>query len=440
MTAALRDLLARASYDEEHIDELLSAGGPASIRLRPPTPLTRLAQLFLAGEELDIADAAATVPVAELEAAGLLERSPGGVRALVRLHPLRGLVIAADSRVPGSLARDHVVAPGRASETLAALTIRRPAANALDLCCGSGVQALLAARHAERVVATDLNPRALGLGRLSAELSGIDNVEWREGNLFEPLGDELFDLVVANPPFVISPTHDLTFRDGGRRGDELSREVVTGVAERLDEGGFGHVLCEWIDEDAPRRWLEASGCDAVVLRADTLDPVAYAMRWTALDAASPQQAAERAERWLPYYAELGIGEISTGAIVLRRRSGTNWVHHDELVSVRGDAGPQLLRIFEGHDLLASLPERRLAFAEGVTLIQRLRGGGGPDRARLTTEQGAALPGRVPPELVPLLLSLDGQKPLAEAAGSGLDAALPAIRDLVRRGYLAEGGR
>jgi methylase of polypeptide subunit release factors len=302
------------------------------------------------------------------------------------------------------------------------------------------VQALLAARHAERVVATDLNPRALGLGRLSAELSGIDNVEWREGNLFEPVGDERFDLVVANPPFVISPTHDLTFRDGGRRGDELSREVVTGVAERLEEGGFGHVLCEWIDEDAPRRWLEASGCDAVVLRADTLDPVAYAMRWTALDAASPQQAAERAERWLPYYAELGIGEISTGAIVLRRRSGTNWVHHDELVSVRGDAGPQLLRIFEGHDLLASLPERRLAFAEGVTLIQRLRGGGGPDRARLTTEQGAALPGRVPPELVPLLLSLDGQKPLAEAAGSGLDAALPAIRDLVRRGYLAEGGR
>ena len=149
--------------------------------------------------------------------------------------------------------------------------MRRPVEATLDLGTGCGVQALLAARHSEHVVGTDLNARALRLAQLNAALNGVENVEWRQGDLFEPVRDERFGLVAANPPFVVSPVHELAYRDGGLDGDRFSREALMGAARRLHEGGFATVLCSWITEPGgerrttPRRWLEDSGCDGWVL-------------------------------------------------------------------------------------------------------------------------------------------------------------------------------
>ena len=97
----------------------------------------------------------------------------------------------------------------------------------LDVGTGCGIQALQAAEHADRVVATDVNPRALELTALGAALSGIDNVELREGSWFEPVAGEQFDLIVSNPPFVISPENDFVYRDGSGGRDEVSQLVVT---------------------------------------------------------------------------------------------------------------------------------------------------------------------------------------------------------------------
>src|SRR5438270_327403 len=76
---------------------------------------------------------------------------------------------------------------------------------ALDVGTGSGVQALLAARHAREVVATDVNPRALAYAELNAALNGFTNLECRAGSMFEPVAGETFDLITCNAPFVVSP-------------------------------------------------------------------------------------------------------------------------------------------------------------------------------------------------------------------------------------------
>ena len=72
------------------------------------------------------------------------------------------------------------------SVTLAKLAVRRRVAAALDLGTGCGIQALLAAKHAEHVVATDVNPRALAFAGFNARLNGIDNIEFRLGNGSSP--------------------------------------------------------------------------------------------------------------------------------------------------------------------------------------------------------------------------------------------------------------
>jgi methylase of polypeptide subunit release factors len=64
---------------------------------------------------------------------------------------------------------------------------------------------MLASPHAERVLATDVSPRAVNFAAFNAQLNLTPNIEHRVGSWFEPVGDERFDTLVCNPPYVISP-------------------------------------------------------------------------------------------------------------------------------------------------------------------------------------------------------------------------------------------
>ncbi|HEX8510126.1 MAG TPA: methyltransferase, partial [Propionibacteriaceae bacterium] len=99
---------------------------------------------------------------------------------------------------------DFVLGVSSASSTLAQLTVREPVRRALDLGTGCGVQTLHLARHAHSVVATDINPRALTLARLTLQLNHVE-ADLRLGSLYEPVAGERFDLITTNPPYVMSP-------------------------------------------------------------------------------------------------------------------------------------------------------------------------------------------------------------------------------------------
>ena len=121
---------------------------------------------------------------------------------------------------------DWVAVSSPTATLLEALTIRRPVRSFLDLGCGSGMHALLATRHSERVTAVDINERALAFTRLNAQLNGAPDVECRQGSWFDPVSYQSFDTIVSNPPFVVSPETELLFRDSPLPADELSRTLV----------------------------------------------------------------------------------------------------------------------------------------------------------------------------------------------------------------------
>ena len=73
--------------------------------------------------------------------------------------------------------------------------------SALDLGSGAGTLALVLAADAARVIGTDINPRAIALARANATLNGIGNVEFRAGDLYEPVQGDEFDLIVSQPPY-----------------------------------------------------------------------------------------------------------------------------------------------------------------------------------------------------------------------------------------------
>lgn len=234
---------------------------------------------------------------------------------------------------------------------------------------GAGIQALLAARHAERVVGTDPNRRALNFAMMNARLNGIGNLQVREGRFFAPVAGERFDLVVANPPFVISPETRFAFRDAGLAGDEVSEQVVRGAATHLNEHGYAVVLVNWHhqsdddSEERPRKWVDGSGCDAWILRFTTKDPLVYAADWLRpTEGRIPGQYAAHLDKWMRYYDEMGIRRISAGVVILRRHGAReNWVRCDTVSAVKhvGDCGAQIERVFACEELLQGLEDDRL---------------------------------------------------------------------------------
>ncbi len=281
--------------------------------------------------------------VRALGAAGLLESdAAGAVRAVAPLRPYgaeagpHSAAVAGwicHDRLPnldgqsGRVRADHVLGGSPASTTLAQLTIRRPVGAALDLGTGCGVQSLHLAGHAGRVVATDLNPRALALARVSLRLSGVD-ADLRLGSLYEPVAGERFDLIVSNPPYVMAPPapagERLTYREGSLPGDDLVRRVVVDGARHLAADGTLQVLCNWAVTsgepwaDRLAGWLRPTGCDALVIERERLDPYEYVEMWLAdagLDRAPDH--AQRYRHWLDYLAGLGVVGVGLGWISLR---------------------------------------------------------------------------------------------------------------------------
>ncbi|MFJ7902346.1 methyltransferase [Streptomyces sp. NPDC096198] len=350
VTARLRDALLAASFTADGLLELLGAPAyaalarsetvPALRATRGDTPLETLVRLFLLQQPVPPARLADVLPVDTCLDAGWLARTGGGeLAATVDVRPYGGSgdedwFIVSDLGCAvggaggiGSGDEQVVLGVGGASTTLAGITVRTPVGSALDLGTGSGIQALHAAQHATRVTATDVNPRALHIAALTLALSGAPAADLRQGSLFEPVrDDETYDLIVSNPPFVISSAARLVYRDGGMSGDDLCRTLVQQSGERLNPGGFAQFLANWQHvegedwQDRLRSWVPR-GCDAWIVQREIQDITQYAELWLRDAGDHRGDSAEyqaRYDAWLDEFEARKVRAVGFGWIALRR--------------------------------------------------------------------------------------------------------------------------
>ncbi|MCT1689418.1 class I SAM-dependent methyltransferase [Brevibacterium sp. p3-SID960] len=282
----------------------------------------------------------------------------GHVRAALTITTFDGLLIAADwgTLTRGEpLAGDHVLGLGGAGRTLAAITPRMPVELSCDIGTGCGIQALLLAAHSQRVIATDISGRALAIAELNAGLNGIESIEFRAGDMLTPI-DEPVDLLVANPPFVITPqgqTQAFEYRDGGQPGDTIMAGLIAGIPERLRPDGNAVLLGNWeyhaagkhsapgdpsggltvpeavvTEVPAPIRWCEelstpgspAAETSMLLIEREHLDPVAYAETWIrdgGVARMSDRWQVDTAA-WLHDFGTRGVARIGFGWIRMHR--------------------------------------------------------------------------------------------------------------------------
>jgi methylase of polypeptide subunit release factors len=434
--------LRRVGYTEEGISELLGDDAydgdledvPALERRLTDTKLSTVVRAFFL--QLPVpADAAVRAlgrtAVEALAATGLAEVG----RQLIpraRIIPVDELLVAADgySRA-GDDPPEYVAAYSSTSHFLHALTPRRRVTTALDVGTGSGVHALLAASHAGRVVATDVNPRALRFTELNATLNGLTNIETRQGSLFEPVAGERFELITCNAPYVVSPERRWVYRDGGFGADELSERLVRDAARHLAPGGFVAMNVSWIAADADRpdervaTWAEETGCDSWILVAEEADPIGHAAAWNAHLADDPEAFAAALDEWTRYLDEIGARWIADGTVVLHRRAGAGkpTTRIDSLdEETLEDAGEQIVRAFASRARLAKLGGRdallgeRLALAEPVRLEHELeprRNGPVDGAAHVSLATGTSSTVETTAEALELVASLEGDATLGD---------------------------
>jgi methylase of polypeptide subunit release factors len=471
-------MLVAASFTGEKIGEALgsgdeivsrSSGIPVQVRqLEQHGSFGALIRLLILDLDVpmdQIAPALAPLTVDDLVRLRVVERRGDAVRPLVRIVPHDHLLITSDVRLRAGEAApaDHVPGVHRPSVTLAHLTVRRQVRSFLDLGTGCGVEALLASPHAERVLATDVSPRAVNFAAFNAQLNLAPNVEHRAGSWFDPIGDELFDTIVSNPPYVISPASEYIYRDSGLKGDSVSEQVVRSIPRHLAEGGFGTVQISWVADpggeavEPVRRWLRDSGCDAWLLHYRTDKPLETAAVWNQMESGDPVKYGQIMDTWLAYYRELGIRGIAYGSLVLRRRAGANWFRTDPLPGERlKPASDHILRVFAAHDLLAgagdgerlldlrmrvvskAVAEERVRFSDGEPVVEKMS---------LTLDEGLGFQAGMDGKVLHLLSKLNGSRTLREALAEGakrdditdvegyVHAGLPSARRMFELGFL-----
>ncbi|MCU1583917.1 MAG: SAM-dependent methyltransferase [Microbacteriaceae bacterium] len=443
-----------------------------------------LATVFVLGAAVPTERFAEAIPRLGLDGARglrLVETAGDTVRPLVDLRPysfvdgtgVGSWWIASDLgelTVGGALRVDHVLGVGGASTTLSGLMLGTPVEAALDLGTGCGIQAMHAARHAVRVVATDISQRALNFASFNARLNDIRNIEFRLGSLFEPVAGERFGHIVSNPPFVITPrtagVPAYEYRDGGMVGDELVRSVVAGVAEHLAPGGTAQLLGNWEYRvagglrqqdglDRVREWVELSDLDAWVVEREVQGAAAYAETWIRDGGMRPGPEFDRLYgAWLDDFEERGVDRIGFGYLTLRSPMGARRLRRVERLDgpIGSGLGIHIAESLADWDWQAGLSDEELGRTHLTVAVdvteERHYWPGAEDPTVMTLRQGGAFGRTVKLDtgLAALVGACDGElsvraiiaaiAELLEVDQSALASdLLPRVRDLVVTGFL-----
>jgi protein-L-isoaspartate O-methyltransferase len=336
-------------------------------RTAHPGLLNLLVRLFFLGVPQGAEAAAGHIPASvlqDMERCGIVRREGAELVSNVMLTPCDDFVFAADSaaRMRAGHSGDLVLWPNTTTRLLQVFTAGTPAATALDLGAGCGILGILAAKRSRQVTATDLNPRAEEFTRFNAWLNGVDNVEVLTGDTFEPVEGRKFDLVLANPPFFVTPGNSQMFCENSMELDLYCRRVVREAPRHLNEGGYFQALVEWVQvrgerwQDRLEQWVEGSGCDAWLVHSYARDAATYAEE--RIQSTWPEQrSAIRFGDWMEYYRQRGVEEVHGGILAMRRRSGENWLRiDDQHVAAANEFGDLVPRTFATQDILSAHPD------------------------------------------------------------------------------------
>ena len=112
----------------------------------------------------------------------------------------------------------------------------------LEIGTGSGLVSMYASRLTDDITATDINYNALELAEENFEKNNINTIKLEFGDLFEPVKDKKFDVILFNTPYLPTEEEDIIDSDlnyafdGGSDGRKIIDRFLNEVKNHLNEG------------------------------------------------------------------------------------------------------------------------------------------------------------------------------------------------------------
>lgn len=338
--STVREALIRAGYSQSEICNLLKTESLQKIEptclhyydrfLLPHSALGDLVRLFLLRVALPperLLGLLGSQSFDLLVALGVLKQRQGKFASAVDLYCVDGLFIATDHRhmvyQDDQLDEDPVMYIGLDSLGLVYTAPRNAVRRVLDLCTGSGIQALVASCYAQEVIGVDINPRAVRFARFNAGLNGIRNVRFLVGDLYNATIGSKFDLILANPPFVASPRQHLKFRDGGGRGEAVLSRIVSDAASSLTDGGRLYVVADLADtvdyEQKLNAWWSGGPAHKLLLQTADRNELQFAVPHTHTAFGQHFESYNtELEHWVTSFRQAKLKSINFGYICIHR--------------------------------------------------------------------------------------------------------------------------
>jgi release factor glutamine methyltransferase len=139
---------------------------------------------------------------------------------------------------------DNVYIPAEDSYLLADNLEIKKGQSVLEIGTGTGVVAMYASKLTDSITVTDINFDACELARKNFEQNSIENIEILFGNLFEPVKNRKFDVILFNTPYlpteegeVLDDTINYAF-DGGLNGRKVLDVFLNEAGNHLNDGGI----------------------------------------------------------------------------------------------------------------------------------------------------------------------------------------------------------
>ncbi|MGH7578760.1 MAG: methyltransferase, partial [Gemmatimonadales bacterium] len=342
------EVCARAGIESIYEFRSIREGRTAGVELADSLDL--LIRLFMDVEVVARGTIEALLSPAEcrlLDGLGLLtDAGNGRAHASLLLYPTESIWIASDLNASptaeaAAALREDAVYPAITRNTrhfLASLP-STPCDRFLELCAGTGIAALLAARDAGHAWAVDITDRATRFAGFNAVLNGIENCTAVQGDLYAPVAGERFDRIVAHPPYMPALEQKYIFRDGGEDGEQITRGILAGLPTHLAPGGSLYCTCMLTDrqearaEERIRRLLgdREAEFDLILLAHRTFQPTEYYFQLALAGRATLEEVQRRHE----IFRRLGVERLVYASIVLRRHDGPRPAY-----TARRQSGPQ----------------------------------------------------------------------------------------------------
>lgn len=118
----------------------------------------------------------------------------------------------------------------------------------LEIGTGSGLVSMYASLLTDDVTATDINYNALELAEKNFKLNNINTIKLEFGDLFEPVKDKKFDVILFNTPYLPTDSEDIINDDlnyafdGGLDGRKVIDRFINEVSNHLNDKGIVQII------------------------------------------------------------------------------------------------------------------------------------------------------------------------------------------------------